>query len=55
MNKKIINIAFKAVGLAMGAATLVLSILNNLETSTAITLLSVGMVSLGIGQLSSDS
>lgn len=55
MNKKLINLVFKSVGLAMGIATLVLSILNNLETSTAITFLSIGMVSLGIGQLSSDS
>ena len=51
MNKKVINDIFKAVGLAMGVATLVLSIMKIVDTNTSITLLAIGVTSLGISQL----
>lgn len=53
MNKQTINMIFKAVGVAMGVATLVLSIMKTIEVETAITLLSIGVLSLGISQLNS--
>lgn len=55
MNKQKVNIIFKAVGLAMGVATLVLSIMETIEVKTAITLLSIGLLSLGISQLNSGN
>lgn len=55
MNKQKVNIIFKAVGLAMGVATLVLSIMGTIEVKTAITLLSIGLLSLGISQLNSGN
>ena len=45
MNKKIINDIFKAIGLAMGVATLVLSIMKIIDTNTSITLLAIGVTS----------
>ncbi|MBC3939687.1 XRE family transcriptional regulator [Anaerotruncus massiliensis (ex Liu et al. 2021)] len=42
----------RAVGLAMGVATLVLSVLGKLDGRTAVTLLSVGVTCIGIVQLS---
>ncbi|EGT0681892.1 MAG: hypothetical protein E6469_08660 [Clostridium perfringens] len=53
MNKKTIHSIFKAVGLAMGVSTLVLSIMKALDTDVAITLLSLGLTCLGISQLNS--
>lgn len=54
MNKNINNIlstVFKSVGLAMGIAVLVLSILKAIEVSTAIILLSIGVSCLGLSLL----
>lgn len=53
MNKTTINQIFKAISLAMGIATLVLSIMKTIDTNTAITLLSVGLTSLSISQFNS--
>lgn len=50
---QIISLVLKAVGLAMGVATLVLSMLGNLESATATTLLSLGLTCIGIAQLRS--
>lgn len=55
MNKKTISTVFKAVGLAMGVATLVLSIMKKIDTNTAITLLSIGLIGIGIGQFGDES
>lgn len=54
MNRQQINLIFKAVGLAMGVATLILSVLDSIEVEVAITFLSIGIASLGIGQLNSE-
>lgn len=48
---QIITLVLKAVGLAMGVATLVLSIMGDLESATAITMLSLGLTCTGIAQL----
>lgn len=48
---QIITLVFKAVGLAMGIATLVLSIMGDLESTTAIMMLSLGLTCTGIAQL----
>lgn len=48
---QIISLVFKGVGMAMGIATLVLSILGNIENDTAITMLAIGVSCLGIAQL----
>ena len=42
-------------GLAMGVATVVLSIMKTIDTNTAITLLGIGVTSIGISQLSSEN
>lgn len=55
MNKKSINTIFKCVGLAMGVATVVLSIMKTVDTNTAITLLGIGVTSIGVSQLSSEN
>lgn len=47
--KEITNTAFKGVGLAMGVATFTLLILGEIETQNALTLLSIGVASLGLG------
>jgi len=44
----ILNIALPAVGLAMGVCVIVTSLLNSIETKSAITLLGVGLVAFGI-------
>lgn len=51
MNKELINLIFKAVGLAMGVATLVLSIVHVLDINSEITMLAIGVSCLGISQL----
>ena len=45
-----VNLVLKAVGVAMGIATLVLSIMGNLESHTAITMLAIGVTCMGISQ-----
>lgn len=51
---EIFPLVFKAVGLAMGVAALVLSILGETEVDTLITLLSIGLVSLGLATLNQE-
>lgn len=51
MNKDLKRLIFKAVGLAMGIATLVLNIIKALEIKNAITLLSIGLICLAINEL----
>ncbi len=46
--KEITNTAFKGIGLAMGIATLTLLIMGEIETLNALTLLSIGVTSLGL-------
>lgn len=53
MNKDLKKIIFKSVGLAMGIATLVLTIMKAIESKSAITLLSVGLICLTISELES--
>lgn len=50
MNKDLKKLIFRSIGLAMGVATLVLNIINKLEGNTAITLLSIGLICLGISE-----
>ncbi len=50
MNKKI-NFIFSCVALAMGIAVVVLSILNKLNSTTAFTLLGIGLAALAITQI----
>lgn len=45
---EVTNTAFKSIGLAMGVATLTLLILGEIETNNALTLLSIGVASLGL-------
>lgn len=47
----IIDLVLKAVGLAMGVAALVMSILGVVDTDTLITLLAIGMFCLGLAAL----
>ncbi|WP_019227573.1 hypothetical protein [Sedimentibacter sp. B4] len=51
MNKDIKNMIFKSIGLAMGIATLVLNVIKALESKSAITLLSIGLICLAINEL----
>ncbi len=46
--KKLISLIFIGVGLAMGIAVLVLSILKGIDNNTAIKLLSLGAISYGL-------
>lgn len=46
--ESICNLVFRAVGLAMGVAVVVLSILGQLGTGTAITLLGIGLFSVSL-------
>lgn len=48
---KIVNLIFKAVALAMGVAVTVLSILGELESQSAFTMLGVGLACVGISLL----
>lgn len=45
------KIIFSAVALAMGVATLVLSIIKQIEAKTAIVLLSIGLICLAVDKL----
>lgn len=53
--KGFITLVFKAVALAMGVAVVALSILNEVDTNTAITLLGIGCASSGVALLSEKS
>lgn len=45
---EVIPLVFKAICLAMGVAVVVLSVIGELETGTAITLLAIGLVCAGL-------
>ena len=47
----IIDLVLKAVGLAMGVAVVVMSILGSADTNTLITLLGIGLFCLGLSAL----
>ena len=47
---QISNLVFRAVGMSMGIAVLVLSIVGNVEVSSATTLLAIGITCIGISQ-----
>ena len=49
---KIIDIALKAVALAMGIAVVVLSVLDKIEMKSAISMLGIGLACLAITQFS---
>jgi hypothetical protein len=51
MNKSLLNTIFNGVGMAMGIATLVMSILGGLVPSTAFAMLALGVACLGIANL----
>lgn len=51
MNKSFRKVIFKGIGLAMGIATLVLNIIKPIDSKSAISLLSIGLICLGIDQL----
>ena len=55
MNKQLVNTILKGVGLAMGVATLTLSILGQIEVESAMALLSIGVVCLAIVLLQSNN
>ena len=46
--KELINLIFKAVGLAMGIAVTVLCIIQKIEINSAIVMIGIGLTSLGI-------
>ncbi len=52
--KSIKLLIFNVVALAMGVAVLVLNILSKIDTETAIRLLSIAVISLGINLLEKD-
>ncbi len=45
--KEFVALVFKAVSLAMGVAVVALSIMNKIETDSAITMLGIGVAALG--------
>lgn len=49
----IIGLVFRAVGLAMGVAVVVLSILGSMTPETGVLLLGIGLAALGIAALDS--
>lgn len=52
MNKiQLINLIFRAVGVAMGIAVVVLNILTELQISAAITMLGIGLACISISLL----
>ncbi|MBO4508026.1 MAG: hypothetical protein J5747_05255 [Spirochaetaceae bacterium] len=48
--KEMINLILKAVGLAMGVAVTVLSIINKAEASSSFILVGIGLTCIGISQ-----
>ena len=48
MKSNLVGIVLKGIAVAMGIAVVVLSILGTLQTGTAITLLSIGLITLAI-------
>ena len=54
MNQKIVSIALKGVGMAMGVAVVVLGILKAATVETSITLLGIGLFALGLAALNEE-
>lgn len=54
MNTKIVTTVLKAVAVGMSVAVIVLNILGTLTTSTAITLLSIGLAALALAALQKE-
>ncbi len=50
----VVNLVLKAVGMAMGIAVVVLSILKTAPTETSILLLGIGVFALGLAALSKE-
>jgi hypothetical protein len=50
MDKKTLKLCLKAVALAMGVSTLVLTIIGSVNANSAIALLSIGVICLGMLQ-----
>ena len=50
-NKPIINLILQSVGMAMGVAVVVMSILGNTDTRALITLLGIGLLAIGLDAL----
>ena len=53
--KDLITLIFKAVSLAMGVAVVALSIMNEVDTSTAIMMLGIGVATSGVALLMNKS
>jgi hypothetical protein len=51
MNKQTLPIALKGIGVAMGIAVIVLNILGTLTSGSAMNLLGIGLVALGMAAL----
>jgi len=51
---KMVNLVLRAVGMAMGIAVVVLSIINKAPTNEAIMMLAIGVSCLGIASLSKE-
>jgi hypothetical protein len=51
MNKKLFELVLNAVALAMGVASIVLSVLNTVPTQTIVLLLAIGLSALALNQL----
>lgn len=51
MKKDLLHTIFAGVGMALGVATLVMSLLGGLSSQTAFSLLGLGVAALGIAQL----
>ncbi len=53
--KKTIDTVLKSIGLAMGVAVVVLSILNQLDAQTSVTMLGMGLASLALSTLNNKA
>lgn len=51
MDRDLKGLIFKAVGLAMGVATLVLNIMGKINIESSVTLLSIGLICLALNGL----
>lgn len=51
MDKKLRKLIFSSIALAMGIATLVLNIMDSIESKSAFTLLSIGLILLAISEI----
>lgn len=53
--KEMTNLIFKAVGLAMGVAVTVLSIIKKVDINSALIMVGVGLACLGISQFTNST